>query len=126
MVLHQPKKPLLVLEPTPIKKQETTPQVSEEETPEAEDPQETEAVAKVRKNERERQRRLAMSSGFEDLSNVLKLGRAAQHDKVSILRTAVDRIKELEGLLFLSQFQAQQQQHHLQQQQQHHQGPPML
>ena len=67
------------------KKSSDTPLVSEEETVEAEENQESEAVAKLRKNERERQRRLAMSDGFDQLSSVLNLGRSQQHDKVSIL-----------------------------------------
>lgn len=57
----------------------------------------SEAVAKIRKNERERRRRLAVSNGFDELFELLKLPQAAQIDKVSILRKAIDRIRELEA-----------------------------
>lgn len=56
-----------------------------------------EAVAKIRKNERERRRRLAVSNGFDELYELLKLPQAAQLDKVSILRKAIERIRELEA-----------------------------
>ena len=58
--------------------------------------EDSETVAKLRKNERERQRRLAVSSGFDELCNILRLPQMSQKDKVSILRSAIDRIKELE------------------------------
>jgi len=54
-------------------------------------------VAKIRKNERERRRRLAVSNGFDELFDLLKLPQAIQIDKVSILRKAIDRIRELES-----------------------------
>lgn len=56
----------------------------------------SEQVAKQRKNERERRRRQAVSNGFDELFELLKLPQAAQIDKVSILHRAIDRIKELE------------------------------
>ena len=58
--------------------------------------EDSEHVAKLRKNERERQRRLAVSSGFDELCAILRLPQMSQKDKVSILRNAIDRIKELE------------------------------
>jgi len=57
----------------------------------------SDAVAKIRKNERERRRRLAVSNGFDELFDLLKLPQAAQIDKVSILRKAIDHIRELEA-----------------------------
>ena len=56
----------------------------------------SDAVAKIRKNERERRRRLAVSNGFDELFELLKLPQSAQIDKVSILRKAIERIRELE------------------------------
>lgn len=59
--------------------------------------EDSERVAKVRKNERERQRRLAVSEGFDELFRLLKLPQSEHVDKISILRRAISRVKELEA-----------------------------
>jgi hypothetical protein len=83
---------------------------------------------KERKNERERQRRILVNKGFEDLVKILKLppagkGKGSDADKVTILNTAIARIEQLEqhidmlnSLLLTSQQMQQQQQYQYQQQ----------
>ena len=92
-------------------------------------------IAKSRKNERERMRRLAVTNGFDDLYKVLKrieeeraaagdkeiggvsISATSKLDKASILRSGVEKIRGLE-LLALQLFKenermhAQLQQHH--------------
>lgn len=51
-------------------------------------------MAKNKKNERERQRRFAVSENFDHLRKALHLSES--DDKISILQRAVSRISELE------------------------------
>jgi hypothetical protein len=52
--------------------------------------------AKLRKNERERKRRLAVSQGFDQLLKLLDMPTANKMDKACVLHTAITRICELE------------------------------
>jgi len=61
--------------------------------------EDSEKMAKYRKNERERRRRLAVSQGFAELFQILRLPEASKVDKATILSNSIDRIKELEDRL---------------------------
>jgi hypothetical protein len=59
------------------------------------------AKQKVRKNERERKRRLAVSQGFDELFAMLKIPENQKLDKAAILRTTIDRMNELTSMVQL-------------------------
>lgn len=56
----------------------------------------TPELAKMRKNERERKRRLAVSQGFDHLLKLLDMPTASKMDKACVLHAAIQRITELE------------------------------
>ncbi|GBG35046.1 Hypothetical Protein FCC1311_112692 [Hondaea fermentalgiana] len=82
-----------------------------------EEDEERSGIAKTRKNERERKRRLAVTQGFDELYKLLKSLEEERHstgtidksperlsilstsklDKASILRNSIDKIRSLEG-----------------------------